>query len=335
MNFQEFKTKYQKVEPEEFFNTLNVNPLVNVCVQTYQHAGYIRKCLDGILMQNTDFSFHILLGEDESTDGTREICKAYAARYPDKIRLFLHNRLNNIEINDNPTGRFNFIYNLYQSTGEYIAFCDGDDYWTDPLKLQKQVDFLRNHATSKICFTSNEYLTRKDEIFQRNVEYVPKVSTFFDLIEKNYMVSSTVVFRNSIKEEGLPSFLTSTFVADWTLFLWLVKDNSNISFLNFISTVYRSNVGISAKFKFRTEYVLQNTLSVQSIFFKDKTLDFKKEKIRSIIRNTQIQLMAYQNKKRKYIKSIFWFIKAISFGEIFNTIKIFCYSFKLGVLKKY
>src|SRR6478735_1262142 len=110
MNFKEFKEKYQFKEVEEYPSKANTNPLVSVCVQTYQHVNYIKECLDGILMQQTDFPFEVLLGEDQSTDGTREICIEYAQKYPDKIRLFLHHRENNIKINGRQTGKFNFLY---------------------------------------------------------------------------------------------------------------------------------------------------------------------------------------------------------------------------------
>src|SRR5690606_21433837 len=142
MNFQEFKKEYQKVPVEEFPSNVPDSPKVSVLVQTYNHAPYIRQCLDGILMQETDFDFEILLGEDASTDGTREICIEYAQEHPDKIRLFLHSRENNISINGRPSGRFNFCNNLFEANGEYIAFCEGDDYWIDEFKLQKQMDFL-------------------------------------------------------------------------------------------------------------------------------------------------------------------------------------------------
>jgi len=139
---KELIKKYQKVPVREYSNQVNKKPVVSVCVQTYQHVNYIKDCLDGILMQKTTFPSEILLGEDASTDGTREVCIEYAEKYPKKIRLFLHHRKNNIKINGSPTGRFNFLYNLYSARGKYIAICEGDDYWTDPYKLQKQVDFL-------------------------------------------------------------------------------------------------------------------------------------------------------------------------------------------------
>ena len=130
----------QKVK--KYPNRVDAKPLVSICVVTYNHQNYIKQCLDGVLMQECNFEYEVLLGEDNSTDTTRKLCIEYAERFPDKIRLFLHDRSNVIYINGKPTGRFNFIYNLKQAKGKYIALCEGDDYWTDPTKLQKQVDFL-------------------------------------------------------------------------------------------------------------------------------------------------------------------------------------------------
>src|SRR5690606_19880157 len=138
---------------ENYPNAFVENPLVTVCVQTFQHVSYIQECLEGILKQQTSFPFEILLGEDASTDGTREICLEYAQKHPDKIRLFLHHRENNIKIGGNPSGRFNFLYNLYAAKGKYIALCEGDDYWTDPMKLQKQVDFLQKNDDYGLVFS--------------------------------------------------------------------------------------------------------------------------------------------------------------------------------------
>jgi len=145
LDFATFKARFQKVPVEEYPNRVLEavpEPMVSVKISTYQHADFIRDCLDGVLMQETDFPIEILIGEDESTDGTREICKAYADRHPDKIRLFLHRRENNIAIHGRPTGKFQSTYTRFMCRGKYIALCEGDDYWTDPLKLQKQVEFL-------------------------------------------------------------------------------------------------------------------------------------------------------------------------------------------------
>ena len=150
-------TKKQVVEAK---NGVSKNVLVSVCIQTFNHGNYIKACLDGMLIQQTDFEFEILLGEDASTDATRKICIEYAEKHPDKIRLFLHHRENNIKVGGNPTGRFNFLYNLSKAQGKYVAICEGDDYWTDPLKLQKQVDILE--ADSSIAMVYSDAATITD-----------------------------------------------------------------------------------------------------------------------------------------------------------------------------
>lgn len=116
----------------------DISPVISVCVTAYQHANYIERCLDGILDQDFDLPFEILLGEDDSNDGTREICIDYANKFPEKIRLFLNSREDVICNNGFPTGKRNFINNIKHARGKYIAFCDGDDYWIDDKKLIRQ-----------------------------------------------------------------------------------------------------------------------------------------------------------------------------------------------------
>src|SRR5690554_989135 len=154
MDLKHFKARYEHVKVQEHQNNVSENPMVSICVQTYQHVNFIEACLEGILNQKTNFQFEILLGEDSSTDGTREICIEYANKYPERIRLFLHHRENNIYIGGKPSGRFNFMFNLLSARGKYIALCEGDDYWTDPLKLQKQVEFLEANLEVGACFTN-------------------------------------------------------------------------------------------------------------------------------------------------------------------------------------
>lgn len=126
--------------------------MVSVNVQTYQHGSYIRQCLQAICDQQTDFAFEVLVGEDGSTDETREVCLEFARRYPDKIRLWLHDRSNVIRIHGVATGRFNGMCNMERGQGKYIAICEGDDFWTDPQKLQKQVDFLESHPDHMFAY---------------------------------------------------------------------------------------------------------------------------------------------------------------------------------------
>lgn len=110
---------------------------VSVCCLTYNHAAFIRQAIDSFLMQRTDFDFEILIHDDASTDGTREILKEYEARFPGVVKV-MYQQKNTFSV----TGKYPIV-NLYRlAMGQYIAECDGDDFWSDPCKLQKQVDFL-------------------------------------------------------------------------------------------------------------------------------------------------------------------------------------------------
>ena len=198
MDFIDFKTKYEHKKVVKNNNSAPLKPKVSVCVQTYQHVNYIKECLNGILMQKTNFEFEILLGEDDSSDGTREICIDYAKSYPDKIRLFIHHRENNIKIGGQPTGRFNFLYNLYSSQGKYIALCEGDDYWTDPLKLQKQVDFLEKNKDFVVASHNINLYYQNFQTFEphrHNVD-VDKIITENKLKKGYYLQTLSLVFRN-------------------------------------------------------------------------------------------------------------------------------------------
>lgn len=119
-------------------------PLVSVCCITYNHAPFIRKAIEGFLMQKVNFPIEYIIAEDCSTDNTLAICKSYAEKYPDIIRI--------ITSEHNVGGIENERRAMLAAKGRYIALCEGDDYWTDPLKLQKQVDFLESHPDYSVTF---------------------------------------------------------------------------------------------------------------------------------------------------------------------------------------
>ena len=215
-------TKLLEVKKEviELPHEVPDNPMVSVCVPTYQHADYIRSCLDSILMQECGFPFEIILGEDESTDGTREICLEYAKDHADKIRLFLHSRENNIIIDGHPTGRFNVLYSLSQARGKYVALCEGDDYWTDPHKLQKQVDFLEANVDFAICH-HNMNVVYEDGNKASHLSNSPdqrEISSIDDLARGNFIFTASCVFRNNLAGE-LPDWYSESPVGDYLLHL--------------------------------------------------------------------------------------------------------------------
>lgn len=242
MSFQSFLKTYQNKEVVAYKNSVTENPLVSICVQTYNHENYIKQCLDSLLMQDTNFTFEILIGEDASTDETRNICIDYAEKYPDKIRLFFHHRDNNIKVHGNPTGRFNSTYNFYSSKGKYIAYCEGDDYWVDSLKLQKQVDFLESNPEYVVCWTDFKVLNQHGHITTNEFGYTNEVIDIgFDNLFRPYSTYTlTVLFKK--ESFNLDLFSTLDYRKDNTIYALLLREGKG-AFLNFVSSVYRIHEG--------------------------------------------------------------------------------------------
>jgi glycosyltransferase involved in cell wall biosynthesis len=226
-------------------NNKNVhsNLKVTICVPTYNHRHYIAQCLDSILMQKTNFDLELLIGEDDSTDGTRDICRKYAEQYPDRIRLFLNDRKNVIYIDGRATGRWNFINLLKNAKGKYVALCEGDDYWTSPDKLQKQVDLLENHPECTISFHNCEEIY--DDRSKVPWLYCPPdqkaVSTIEDLLVRNFIPTCSAVFRNGLFDK-LPDWYYSCPVGDWPLHI-LNAQYGDICYINEVMAKHRYHAG--------------------------------------------------------------------------------------------
>jgi len=192
------------------------HPLISVWVITYNHADFIEKCLDSILAQETDYTFEICLGEDESTDGTREICREYAARYPNIIRLFLRDRNDPRRAGCAGVWQFNFIETFKACRGKYVALCDGDDFWSDPKKLQKQVDYLEQHPECSGCFHKIGQVSENDHIISADMGYPPHRQEFYSLDYllrySNFSPLFSVVFRNH--EQVAPEWIRQAPLAD-------------------------------------------------------------------------------------------------------------------------
>jgi len=198
-------------------------PFVSISVTTFNQKNYIKDCLDGILNQRTTFQFEIILGEDQSNDGTREVCQDYAKRYPEKIKLFLRSRKDVIYINGNATGRYNFLENLKACRGKYIALCEGDDYWTDPLKLQKQVDFLEANEDYAICFHDVLEFHQNTSFFKDDYMSMHNKETHFDSLKiarGNFIHTPSVVLRNDFE---IPNWFLEVVLGDWSLYLLQLK----------------------------------------------------------------------------------------------------------------
>lgn len=231
-------------------NKCNQKPLISVCVITYQHAPYIKKCLDSILMQKINVPFEIIIGEDDSTDGTKKICAKYAQKFPHKIKLFLQSRKNVIYIDGHPTGRYNFVETLKSATGKYIAYIEGDDFWTDPYKLQKQFNVLEQHKDIISCHHWHRYLYPNKKTLNEAPRdgYLPcTIGHARDIfLNKLRIKSRTNMFRNVIEKDFFPKWFYEVAYGD-VPFSFLLGQYGSFYFIDEPMAVYRQTANGASK----------------------------------------------------------------------------------------
>lgn len=231
------------------------SPLVSVHMMTYNHESYIRQAIEGVMMQQTDFEYELVIGEDCSQDRTREICFEYQKRYPEKIRV-LWSEHNVFSIGGND------VRTTANCRGEFIAICEGDDYWTDPRKLQKQVDVMRMRPNVALCFTGADIW---DTTTDRHREWSGVHDYDVGLIrgadfarthlwghnpncpgaDFSFIVTGTTLFRRAVYEKAVEKFE----LMSWNLYLgdsqtWLgLAALGDVYYLPDQTAVYRRNEG--------------------------------------------------------------------------------------------
>lgn len=207
-------------------------PMVSIFCLVYNHEPFIAQTLEGFLMQKNNFTTQIVLGEDCSTDGSRTVILEYAQKYPGKFKLLLH---------DANIGALNNQQMVFEHCdGKYIAMCEGDDYWTDPLKLQKQVDFLEKNAKYNICghsvacskydfFLEKKLLLKQDTIFSLK-----------EVVQTNPIHTSSFCFRNNYDFNDTNHYKTikDMEIGDYPLLVLFAQSNGVFAFKETMS-VYR------------------------------------------------------------------------------------------------
>ena len=194
--------------------------MVSICCSAYNHGKYVKKTLDSILEQKTNFKYEILLHDDASTDNTAEIIREYEEKYPDIIKPIYQT-----ENQYSKRVAITHIYQYPRARGKYIAFCECDDYWTDENKLQKQVDFLEQNSNFIACV--HKYIVVDENNEEQNIKtfgYYDKggVYTFNDFFEKELPSQlATIVMRNITKEYP-QSLVDIRLPGDIKLNLWLL-----------------------------------------------------------------------------------------------------------------
>lgn len=217
---------------------INKNIVVSVCMITYNHENYIAQAIEGVLMQQTNFDIELVIGEDCSTDKTRDICMEYASKYHTIIRLL--RRKENLGISKN------FFNTLNKCTGKYIAICEGDDYWTDPLKLQKQVDFMEMNPEYSVCFHRYDIYDETNKQFRSDAcgiylnECDKNKEVTIDMFLRHWVTQPlTMMYRNGVNLGGDKKY---TFYRDQHIIFHLLQAGKG-ALLNFKAGVYREHTG--------------------------------------------------------------------------------------------
>ena len=219
---------------------------VSVCCASFNHVKYLKKCIEGVLMQDTNFSFEFIIHDDASTDGTQYIIQEYHKQYPELIIPIFQEK-----------NKFSKGIKIYPEImypickGKYIAICDGDDYWTDPLKLQKQVDVLEDDEKCNICYhrvdvnQNGELLSDEEDITEkrfRRIEDQSNLDIMSLLKQGNFIHTCSVLFRKSAL--SIPFEMLKSPVGDYLLYVILTKNGGSIRKINESMAVYRRGVGV-------------------------------------------------------------------------------------------
>ena len=226
--------------------------VISVCLITYNHAKYIREAIEGVLMQTTTYAWELIIADDFSTDETVEILLQYKEKYPENIRLILQKE------NVGPANNFRQL--LTAAKSKYIAYLEGDDFWSDTKKLQKQVDYLEANPDYGICFTDADVLYEETgkiikSFDKTNRKRIPSGDALIRIVYYNPYKSCTVIFRNiNLELFFLELEKTGFKIGDWPLWIYFAEF-SKISYLNFSSATYRIRSGSASNF---VSFALQN-----------------------------------------------------------------------------
>lgn len=294
------------------------NLLVSISCITYNHASYIRECLDGFLMQQCNFSFEVLIHDDASTDGTQEIIKEYQEKYPDIIKPIFQVENQYSKGLRGVMARFNFP----RAQGKYIALCEGDDYWADPLKLQRQVDFMEENEDYIGCFTNAIVKDKiKNKVYHYNDVYKLKEGVVNnDLIFKyggGIYPTASLLCRNKIDYNF---FINHPKISGDELLIYYLCEKGKLFYFDSATTVYnRDNTGVFSSLIGNNKKMVE--LRVKEIegynglfsFFNKENQYFlkqkQKEKVLFVLNNSKFKI--------KYLS----YLKYLSFKESIRFFK--------------
>lgn len=214
------------------------NVLVSIQCITYNHENYIRDAIEGFLKQKTNFNYEILIHDDASTDKTQDIIREYTKKYPNIIKPILQKE------NQASKGvkKINYTFNHNRSLGKYIALCEGDDYWIDEYKLQKQVDYMEKNPQCGLCFHAVDVINGDNKVdiikpYNKNC-----ISPIEDIIlgDGGFIGTNSILFRKEIMDNA-PDLYFNAPVGDYPLQI-LTGMNKYGYYINEVMSIYRTNV---------------------------------------------------------------------------------------------
>lgn len=211
-------------------------PLVSIRCITYNHEPFIRQCLEGFVMQQTNFPFEAIVHDDASTDGTAAIIREYAEKYPDIIKP-IYETENQYSKHD---GSLRKVMDAHMR-GKYIAICEGDDYWIDPLKLQKQFDFLESHLDYGLVHTDFNIISESNiKEYRIRRKLGERQNVLEQILLGNYDIGTlTVMFRKDLYD-SLPKYYLSKKFPMGDLPLWIeFAAVAKIKYISDVTANYR------------------------------------------------------------------------------------------------
>jgi len=222
---------------------MNKDIMVSICTQAFNQEKYIRDCLEGFIMQKTSFNYEILIHDDASTDHTADIIKEYIDKHPRNIKaVFQSKNQMSLGVNSLTDILFPMTY------GKYIALCEGDDYWIDPYKLQKQFDFLENNPDYGLVHTEiNQFYEKTGQYFNNFNKLTGNVIPDGDIYEfllmpnKYFIKTPSVMFKKKLFDEYVDyNYLDKEGIPLIDLYIWLeISKNAKIGYLEDTTAVYR------------------------------------------------------------------------------------------------
>ncbi|WP_048501230.1 glycosyltransferase family 2 protein [Chryseobacterium sp. BLS98] len=293
---------------------MSQNPLVSVIIITYNQENYIGQAINGVLMQNFSENIEVIIADDNSPDNTEEVIKSFSD-HPNFgcIKYFKHR--------ENMGMMPNFIWAYNQCKGKYIALCEGDDYWIDSLKLQKQVDFLERNPEYSLTFHKIKELTTQEEKFTFTNPDEEKTYTISDLSKENFIITVSVVFKKNIAT--MPDWLQYSPIGDYPLHL-LNASYGLIKYFPDEMAVYRVGSGtwstqntvdqiINTMFSLR--FLLQHFKNDKDIFdhLKIQYTNFQKTLLRPFEERKSLEMKV---KDYNYLESITSFSSLLKMAKI-------------------